>query len=112
MTNEYNIVSGDTMCSYELSDDTIFNFEVGCGDRIITLGEDYSAILNFISDTREGYVSQYQISENITENSATITRITGTPSTTRFPNKRKRESNFQRIRGIFRQQFCNSRRQL
>ena len=69
------------------------NFEVGCGNKTITIGENSTddRVLNFITDEREGYVSQYIITEAVNsdvpvagtcvvpQGGIMITRITGTP---------------------------------
>lgn len=68
---------------YEINKDTTIDFNVGSGEKTITLGENnYNTVLNFLPSTEEGYVSQFQVSENLTDNSITITRITGTASDT------------------------------
>lgn len=69
------------------------NFEVGCGNKTITIGENSTddRVLNFITDEREGYVSQYIITEAVNsdvtvagtyvipQGGIMITRLTGTP---------------------------------
>ncbi|MBQ8458648.1 hypothetical protein IJ541_00945 [bacterium] len=68
------------MADYEITKNTTIDFEVGCGSKTITLGEGgFDTVLNFISDTREGYVSDYQIvSQDLETGSVTIQRRTGT----------------------------------
>lgn len=65
------------MADYVINENTQLNFEVGCGDNTITLGNnDYSTALNFITDSREGYVSIYSINENA-DDSILLKRTTG-----------------------------------
>ncbi len=65
------------MADYVINKNTQLNFEVGCGDDTITLGNnDYSTVLNFITDPREGYVSIYSINENA-DGSILLKRTTG-----------------------------------
>lgn len=78
VSGEYNInIITDNLA---VSGNNTLNFNVGCGDKTITLGDNgFSTILNFISDNREGYVSIYAISEDIANGSVTLTRTTGKP---------------------------------
>ena len=57
-----------------------YDFAVGCGDQTITLGEERDVVLNFISDTREKYVSIYAVSEDVENGAITLTRTTGKPN--------------------------------
>ena len=65
------------MADYVINENTQLNFEVGCGNDTITLGDNnYSTVLNFITDPREGYVSIYSINENA-DGSILLKRTTG-----------------------------------
>ena len=83
------------MADYDINENTTIDFAVGCGTKTITLGDnDFSTILNFLSDTRNGYISQYKIQEALSsdvtvagtyvipQGGIMITRITGVPTDT------------------------------
>ena len=95
----FDLIIGDDEESYNstgynenitIGGDNTLNFAVGCGNKTITLGDnDYNTVLNFITDEREGYVSQYLITQakdsdvvsagfTIPQGGIMLTRITGT----------------------------------
>ena len=90
VTIEVTVGAGETYIPTEykenitIAGDNTLRFEVGCGDKTITLGTgDFDTVLNFIASSEEGIVSKYEIlSEDVTTGSITIARYTGTPGST------------------------------